>query len=143
MGSPFAIGQPTRLSAFHPFGFDKWVVSCNWWRHLRCLQGRGRYGVICRWSKPEHIEGEVLTKWRYINPFHLLNNTVRGCYMCVYIDRSFIIAVFIWSSDLTSVDRRRLVRLWHVGWESWDVTTTPPQCRWRRTNVTGLVWVRR
>jgi len=29
VGKEYAISQPTRHSAFHPFGDDRWVVSCN------------------------------------------------------------------------------------------------------------------
>ena len=68
-------------SAFHPFGIDKWVVSCNqtaaitthssgalWWT----LRGEGRCDVFAgntawMWSTHERLRGELLTMRSYTN----------------------------------------------------------------------------
>jgi len=49
--------SPDVQSAFHPFGVDKWVVSCNWMSAAsvavvvtagECSRSKGRHGVVCR-----------------------------------------------------------------------------------------------
>ena len=62
-GWPLKCGQTIRYrstiqanSAFHPFGVDKWVVSCNWMSATSVRNGaiwwslwrKGMHGVICR-----------------------------------------------------------------------------------------------
>ena len=71
------------------------------------------------------------------NPAFLAAKSNKGYYYI--INRSFVIAVFVWSPDSPAVNHYWLVRLWHNGGESTPVTFMSTQCHCRRPDVTDVV----